>query len=97
MTSAFGGQRSIQLSYGCSRLTAGAHHRQAGLRRQWLGQASLLTLTLSSPGRRGDEAGAACVPPAPRAYARSQASGASVPSHGFLTIPRCSDTWLYNN
>ena len=34
-TSAFGGQRSIQLSYGCSRRTAGAHHRQAGRRRQW--------------------------------------------------------------
>ena len=35
MTSAFGGQRSIQLSYGCSRRTRGAHHRQAGRRRQW--------------------------------------------------------------
>ena len=33
-TSAFGGQRSIQLSYGCSGRNAGAHHRQAGRPRQ---------------------------------------------------------------
>ena len=34
-TSAFGGQRSIQLSYGCSGRSVGAHHRQGGRRRQW--------------------------------------------------------------
>ena len=52
-TSAFGGQRSIQLSYGCSRRTAGAHHRQAGRRRQWVrGHGSEdLGLRIGAPAR----------------------------------------------
>ena len=52
-TSAFGGQRSIQLSYGCSRQSAGAHHRQARGLRQWPEQTP--TSPRPSPPRRGGE------------------------------------------
>ena len=90
MTSAFGGQRSIQLSYGCSRRTAGAHHRQAGRRRQWLGaglpphpnpllpreERGRSRCRLRSPFRPSRAVGPDGAT-APRAYARSQASGAS--------------------
>ena len=91
VTSAFGGQRSIQLSYGCSRRTAGAHHRpgRAAPAMAWAAS-PLLTLTLSSPGMergrsrcrlrspfRPSRAAGPDGATAPRAYARSQASGAS--------------------
>ena len=63
-TSAFGGQRSIQLSYGCSGRSAGAHHRQAGRRRQWAAnagradrraRANAPSSPWPSPPRRGGE------------------------------------------
>ena len=64
MTSAFGGQRSIQLSYGCSGRSVGAHHRQAGRRRQWAANAGRAARGAGanahsspwpSPPRRGGE------------------------------------------